>query len=166
MTAFAEGSIQKLGIDGVYLVDFEIHSDTRGFVYEVIHASDRFVNQIHQVYHVCNPRADTVRAFHAHERLHDWFHIVSGSALFCLVDGREDQGTYEKTERLVLSDRNPQLLVVPSGVYHGWMSLEPNTILTSVASEEYQRERPDERRVPPNHFDYLFGGNPWRVDAR
>jgi dTDP-4-dehydrorhamnose 3,5-epimerase-like enzyme len=166
MPRFPEHRIQPLAIEGVYLVDLEIHVDSRGLLYEVIHASDCFVDQIRQVYHVCNPRADTIRAFHAHDRLRDWFHIVYGSALFCLVDGRESSRTYRSTARLVLSYRKPQLLVVPSGVYHGWMSLEPETIMTSVASEEYNRTQPDEHRVAPDHFDDLFGGNPWKTDAR
>lgn len=166
MAPFRDEQIQQLSIDGVYLINFEVHVDSRGLVYEVIHESDSFVNQIRQVYHVVDPRADTIRAFHAHEKLHDWFHISHGSALFCLVDGREGSPSYQSTERLVLTARKPQLLVVPPGVYHGWMSLEPDTILTSTASEEYNREQPDEHRVPPDHFDGLFGGTPWRIDAR
>ena len=132
----------------------------------MVHASDGFVPTIAQVYHVHDPRPDTVRAFHAHERLHDWFHIVHGSAIFGLVDGREGGPTYQQVLRLVLTSRKPQLLVIPPGVYHGWMSLEPHTIMTSIASHEYDRDRPDEHRVPADHFDVLFGGSPWRVEAR
>ena len=160
------GQVQKLSIADVTLIDLDIHVDSRGLVYEVVHESDFFVNQIRQVYHVVNPRADTVRAFHAHELLHDWFHICCGSAIFCLVDDRQQGTTYQSTERLVLTARKPQLLVVPPGVYHGWMSLEPNTVLASVASEEYQREEPDERRVPPDAFNELFHGSPWVIDAK
>jgi hypothetical protein len=46
------------------------------------------------------------------------------------------------------------------------MSLEDNTILCSVASHEYNRQNPDEARVPPNAFDALFGGSPWMIVAR
>mgnify|MGYP001080635307 CR=1 FL=1 len=166
MAPFRDHQIHKLPIDGVYLVDLDVYIDTRGLVYEVIHGSDSFVNQIRQVYHVVNPRADTIRAFHVHKQLHDWFHISNGSAIFCLVDDREQSPSYKSTVRVVLSARKPQLLVVPPGVYHGWMSLEPNTILTSTASEEYNRERPDEHRVPPDYFNELFGGTPWRIDAK
>lgn len=166
MAAFSDNAVTSLAIEGVLLVDFTIHVDTRGLVYEMIHASDAFVPRIGQVYHVLNPRADTIRAFHAHQELHDWFHIVHGSALFCLVDSRHGADAPTATVRVVLTDRKPQLLVVPPGVYHGWMSLEPDTVLTSVANTEYRREQPDEHRVPPDHFDQLFGGSPWRVDAR
>ena len=160
------GQIQKMSIADVTLIDLEVHVDSRGIVYEVVHESDFFVNQIRQVYQVVNPRADTIRAFHAHEQLHDWFHITCGSAIFCLVDDRQEGATYQATERLVLTAKKPQLLVVPPGVYHGWMSLEPNTVLASVASEEYQRDQPDERRVPPDTFNHLFHDSPWTIDAK
>jgi dTDP-4-dehydrorhamnose 3,5-epimerase len=164
--AIPEDRIQHLAIEGAYLVDLVVYVDSRGLLYEVIHKSDPFVSEIRQVYQVSNPRADTIRAFHAHQRLHDWFNIVHGSALFCMVDGRESSRSHKAAARLVLSHRKPQLLIVPPGVYHGWMSLEPGTTLTSVASEEYDRGRPDEHRVAPDHFNDLFGGNPWKVDAR
>lgn len=166
MPGFPEHRIVRLAIAGVFLVDLEAHVDSRGFLYEAIHASDHFVPQIRQVYVVGSPRSDTIRAFHAHEWLHDWFHIAQGSALFCLVDGRADGESYRTTVRLALNYRYPQLLVVPPGVFHGWMSLEPDTLMVSIASEEYDRANLDERRVPPDHFNDLFGGNPWRVDAR
>lgn len=163
--AFPEASIKQLAIPDVYLIDTEVHVDSRGIVYEVLHASDSFVEQIRQVYHVCNPRANTIRAFHSHQKLHDWFHIVHGSAIFCLVDGRVVAPNKNNSLRLILTARKPQLLVVPPGIYHGWMSLEDNTIMTSVASEEYIREAPDEIRVSPDHFDDLFNGTPWKIDA-
>jgi len=61
----------------------------------------------------------------------------------------------------VVSSRNPSLLVVPPGVYHGWMSLEDDTQLISTASEVYNRESPDEVRVPPDSL-----GVKWEVKGR
>jgi dTDP-4-dehydrorhamnose 3,5-epimerase len=61
----------------------------------------------------------------------------------------------------VIGSRNPSLLVVPPGVFHGWMSLEDDTQMISVASEVYVREKPDEVRVPPDSF-----GDVWKVKGR
>jgi dTDP-4-dehydrorhamnose 3,5-epimerase-like enzyme len=58
------------------------------------------------------------------------------------------------------------MIVVPPGVYHGWMSLEDDTIMLSVASHVYDREHPDEERVSPHAFDDLFGKDVWQVEAR
>ena len=37
---------------------------------------------------------------------------------------------------------------MPPGIYHGWMSLEPDTLLLSTASHVYNRDKPDEERIP------------------
>ncbi len=155
-----------MNIDGVRQVFLELHEDDRGYLFEVIHNSDPFMTQFGQVYMVGDRIERVVRAFHKHRELHDWFCIVHGSAKFALVDDRQDGPTYRQSDMLVGSDRKPSLIVVPPGVYHGWMSLEPDTLLCSTASHEYQRGNPDEVRVPPDHFDDLLGGSPWQIKGR
>jgi len=62
---------------------------------------------------------------------------------------------------VVIGERRPRLLVMPPGVYHGWMSLEDDTLMVSTASEVYNRENPDEVRIPPDSF-----GDVWTVQGR
>jgi dTDP-4-dehydrorhamnose 3,5-epimerase len=62
---------------------------------------------------------------------------------------------------LVVGERKPLLVAVPPGVYHGWMSLEDDTQLIGIASHTYNREDPDEIRLPPDHF-----GDVWTVKGR
>ncbi len=159
-----------MDITDVKLIDLRIHEDDRGYLYEIIHQSDAFVSgagqDIRQVYIVGDRIAKIVRAFHKHEELHDWFCLVKGSAKFVLVDDRKGSATFQKYATVVCSDRSPKLLVVPPGVYHGWMSLEPDTIMVSTASHEYNRERPDEHRVPPQAFNVLLGEDPWEIKGK
>jgi dTDP-4-dehydrorhamnose 3,5-epimerase len=124
------------------------------------------VTKFGQVYVVGDRIPLVVRAFHKHRDLHDWFSIIRGSAKFVLVDDREDSPTYRKFDMVVQSDRKASLLVVPPGIYHGWMSLEPDTIMISTASHEYNRENPDEVRVPPDHFNGLIGEDPWQIKGK
>lgn len=139
-----------LDIPDVCLVDLELKQDSRGSLYEVLHQSDiKDPVSMKQVYIVSDPVRGTIRAFHKHEKLWDFFHIVRGSAIFCL----EKEGVPLK---LVLSDRKPQLLVVPPTVFHGWRSLEDNTVLVSIGSEEYDRDNPDEERIGWDTLDALF----------
>ena len=70
------------------------------------------------------------------------------------MDGRQDTPTFNETNTFILSDRKPQLLVIAPGVYHGWMSLEDDTQMISTASEVYNRDNPDEERVPFDSFGY------------
>lgn len=153
-------------IEGLLVVRLEMYEDDRGYLYEVIHDSDFFVPRIGQVYVVGDPVRGAIRAFHKHRELHDWFCLARGSAKFCFVDDRPDSPTYRKTDTVVISGRRPSLLVVPPGVHHGWMALEDDTIMLSVASDLYDRENPDEERVSPHAFDDLFGKDPWQVEGR
>jgi dTDP-4-dehydrorhamnose 3,5-epimerase len=159
-----------MNISDVKLIPLIIHEDERGYLFEIIHKSDGFVSgcgqEIRQVYIVGDRISKIVRAFHKHEELHDWFCIIKGSAKFVLIDDRENSPTYRKWDAIICSDKSPKLVVVPPGVYHGWMSLEPDTIMVSTASHEYNREKPDEYRVPPNNFDELLGTNPWEIRGK
>jgi len=155
-----------VNIRDVSQVFLDLHEDDRGYLFEVVHGSDPFVTQFGQVYMVGDRLAFVVRAFHKHDALHDWFSIVHGAAKFVLVDDRPDSPTYRKVDVLVASARKPSLIVVPPGVYHGWMSLEPDTLMCSVASHEYNRSQPDEYRVPSDSFRDLIGYDPWQIIAR
>lgn len=147
-------NIQKTSIQGVEVVSLDVHLDDRGYLFEVLHATDPFVKKFGQVYIVGDMVRGTIRAFHKHQELWDYFHIVHGSAKFAFHDDRKESPTYQKTATVVLSDRAPKLIVVPPGVYHGWMSLEDDTIMVSIGSEVYHRENPDEERVPYDSFGY------------
>jgi len=153
-------------IDGVEVIDLITHEDDRGYLIEIVReAGDPgphgVVHKFGQVYLVGDPVRRTVRAFHKHEELWDWFFISHGSAKFVLKDDREDGPTYGEVMTIVASARKPRLIVVPPGVYHGWMSLEDDTQLVSTASHTYDRENPDEVRIPPDSF-----GDVWTVKGR
>ncbi len=153
-------------IDGVRVVELVTHEDDRGYLTEIArHAADPephgVVHQFGQVYLVGNPARGTVRAFHKHEELWDWFFISHGSAKFVLRDDRPRSSSYGAMMTIIASARKPRLIVVPPGVYHGWMSLEDDTQLVSTASHAYNREKPDEIRIPPDAF-----GDVWTVRGR
>jgi len=149
------------------LVPLRAYVDDRGYLIEVIRKARpktdpwSVCEKFGQVYLVGNFGKGTIRAFHKHEKLWDFFFISHGSAKFVLVDDRETSPTYRATGTFVISERNPSLLVVPPGVYHGWMSLEDGTQMVSIASEIYDREKPDEIRIPPDSF-----GDVWTVKGR
>lgn len=153
-------------INDVQVIPLTAHHDDRGYLIEVVrHAEDPephgVVHRFGQVYLVGNMARGTVRAFHKHEELWDWFFISHGTAKFVLVDDREDSSTQGEMMTIVTGTRKPALIVVPPGVYHGWMSLEDDTQMISTASHTYNREKPDEVRIPPDSF-----GDVWTVKGR
>jgi dTDP-4-dehydrorhamnose 3,5-epimerase len=141
-------------IKDVQVVDLVPRIDDRGYLIEVLRSTDEYFTKFGQVYVVGDMVRNTVRAFHVHKILWDWFFISHGSAKFALVDGRNESPTYNEVNTVILTIIKPQLLVVPPGVYHGWMSLEDDTLMVSTASEVYNRENPDEARVPYDSFGY------------
>lgn len=163
----SEMNMEKRVIKDAKLIPLQVHTDERGYLIEIIRKSEpktdawSVCKKFGQVYLVGNFGRGTIRAFHKHKELWDYFFISHGAAKFVLVDDREDSPTYKMMNTFVLSEKNPSLLVVPPGVYHGWMSLEDDTQMVSIASEIYNREKPDEIRIPPDSF-----GDVWTVKGR
>ena len=153
-------------IDGVLAIPLQVHCDDRGYLIEIARRGDDpethgIIQRFGQVFLVGNVDRGVVRAFHKHLKAWDWFTISHGSAKVVLVDERD--GSHSRGEKMVLTigERNPVLIAVPPGVYHGWMSLEDDTQLIGIASHTYNREDPDEVRLPPDHF-----GDMWTVKGR
>lgn len=176
----------------VAIKDLKVHQDDRGWLFEAIHGHE--VTSFGQVYVVVNPARGTVRAFHKHHKLFDYFVLVAGVAKFCFVDDREDKiagginlnykvvraamtttisGPVENRRpgpgrifEVTVSGERPKLISVPPGIFHGWMSLTDNAVLMSIGSEVYDARNPDEVRVKPDYFDQEFGRDPWHVEGR
>ena len=142
----------------VELVPLVFREDERGILLKDITAT--MIRKFGEHYNVINPEP-MIRGFHAHYLLWDYFCIIQGRAKFVLVDGRPLSPTCGCYTEVLLSDKTPQLLVVPPGIYHGWKSLVPNTILSSTGSELYDPKDPDEIRVPYTSFQYK-----WDVDIK
>ena len=53
-----------------------------------------------------------------------------------------------------LSEKNPRILKIPPGIYHGYKALEPNSILIYYLTEKYNPE--DEFRAKPGSFGEIW----------
>jgi dTDP-4-dehydrorhamnose 3,5-epimerase len=153
-------------IQDVKVIDLAAHVDDRGYLIEIARQAGggeahAVIHRFGQVYLVGNMARGTVRAFHKHRDLWDWFFISHGSAKFVLRDDRQDSPTYGEMMTVVAGERRPRLIAVPPGVWHGWVSLEDDTQMVSVASHTYNREIPDEVRTAPDSF-----GDIWSVTFR
>jgi len=142
----------------VQQIPLQTHWDDRGYLFEVLRKTDPHFTEFGQVYVVGSLGRGTIRAFHRHFELWDWFCIVRGSAKFITFD--PDVSNLQQPKSWVLSEKNPSLLVVPPGVFHGWMALEEHTILLSTGSHVYNREKPDEQRVSYDSFEVDWSVKP------
>lgn len=149
----------KTKIDGLKIIPLQTYFDDRGYLFEVIRHYE--LPKFGRAYIAADPVRGTIRAFHKHYISYDNFCILKGSAKFVFVDDREKSPTYKQKEIIVTSEKCPKLIVVPPEIFHGWISLEDNTILLTVNSELFNKEKPDEMRIPSDSF-----GDVWTVKGR
>lgn len=65
--------------------------------------------------------------------------VLSGEAFDVLLDLRKNEPTYQQTQVNILREMNPQILVVPPGVAHGFQALE-DTEMLYLTSHRYVPE--------------------------
>jgi dTDP-4-dehydrorhamnose 3,5-epimerase-like enzyme len=90
-----------------------------------------------------------VVAWHKHKIQTDYWFCVKGSFKVGLAEPQED-GSY-KVRWEYISDKNPRILEIPPGVYHGYKALQSESIILYYLSEKYDTN--DEWKVLPGHFD-------------
>jgi len=66
--------------------------------------------------------------------------VIQGAVLDVVVDIRKDQPTYGKHFRLVMSGKLKNMLWIPPGFAHGFLTLEENTVFFYKCTQFYNRE--------------------------
>ena len=116
---------------------------------------------VQRFYVVSNHEPRFIRAWHCHKAEGKYAVVGSGAALFAIVEV-EDWDTPDRAapiERLVLSEDKPDVLAIPGGHAHGFMTLAPQTrIFFSTAPLE--ESAGDDYRYPHDYWD------PWDVPPR
>jgi len=159
-------------IENVIVEELKRNVDDRGDLWEVFRSDNPNYLKFGQVYVVRSWEPGTIRAFHKHDVMWDYFHILKGAAKFIfaedgafIMDMLGPYTDFEKMKTIIASEEKPTLIHVPPNIWHGWMSLRPDTVLLSIASEPYMGENreqeADEERIPYNSF-----GVDWKVQYK
>jgi len=143
-------------MERIRLVSIETHVDDRGFLNQIFESTKNLFPEVKRIYVVGNFGKGVTRGLHMHKREWKYFYVVKGAAKFVAVKEGE-----ESPEIMVLSEKNPSILVVPPGYYHGWMSLEEDTVLIGISNKTLEESLKDDIRVDPNKF-----GDVWSVKPR
>lgn len=135
-------------IDGVVVKQLKVHSDERGWLFEILRSDEEIFRKFGQVY-LTSAYPGVVKAWHLHRRQTDFFCCVAGMMELVLCDKREGSPTEGVLEEFFAGDRNPILVVIPPGVLHGFkcISLEPALVI-NVPTEPFDPSDPDEERLP------------------
>ncbi len=135
-------------IQGVTVKKLIRHSDDRGFFMEVLRDDDGLLKRFGQA-SFSKSYPGVIKAFHYHELQDDLWFFPSGNAQVVLHDLREDSTTKGETNVFYMGEDDPMLLVIPTGVAHGYRVLgnEPAVIMY-FTTMSYDPKNPDEKRIP------------------
>ncbi|MDR0646751.1 MAG: dTDP-4-dehydrorhamnose 3,5-epimerase [Elusimicrobiota bacterium] len=132
----------ELSIKGAYLIELEEHKDGRGSFARQFCRREMAKYSIDFDIKQCNisknTRAGTLRGLHYQKEPYPEIKMVScikGSCFDVIVDVIKDSQTYLKWLSFELSENNNRMLYIPSGVAHGFQTLEDNTTLFYQLSE-------------------------------
>ena len=102
-------------------------------------------------------------AWHKHNIQTDYWFCLNGSFKVGLAKTTpnlpQEAGDIYTTNFEYLSDKNPRILKIPPGIYHGYKALEPGSILLYYLTEKYNPK--DEFRAKPGEF-----GEKWQVENK
>jgi dTDP-4-dehydrorhamnose 3,5-epimerase len=144
-------------------IPIKIAVDDRGFLYQIFESKKGQISfdgknflsfpPVKRIYVVGNFSKSTIRGMHFHKNEWKYFSVIKGSAKF-VVSPTENISENSKT--FILSDKYPEVLIVPPKNFNGWVALEDNTIIIGMSNFSLEESLQDDYRVPPDNFLELF----------
>ncbi|MEM4703775.1 MAG: dTDP-4-dehydrorhamnose 3,5-epimerase family protein [Candidatus Bathyarchaeia archaeon] len=137
-------------IEGVVVKQLKVIPDERGWLMEVMRADWEHFKKFGQAY-VTAGYPQVVKAWHMHKKQTDNMACVKGMMKLVLYDGRENSKTKGEINEFVIGEKNPLLVQIPHGVWHGFKTIsEEYALLLNIPDKMYNYGKPDEHRLPPN----------------
>ena len=135
-------------IDGVRIASLKLVANQRGRLMEVQHVDDDLHPGFGQTY-VTATFAGVVKAWYLHRAQVDQIAVIAGCVKLVLYDVRATSPTYGTVQEIVLAERDPQLVQIPTGIWHGFQALGVReAILLHLNSRPHRLDQPDEERRP------------------
>ena len=146
--------VKNLTLEGVYLLDIPIYKDNRGSFIEaytniINNKLNIDLNWIQDNESVSNKNVFRGMHFQKGESAQSkLIRVSNGKILDIMVDLRKKSNTFKKFISIILESRN-NLLYIPKGIAHGFLSLSDNTIINYKCDSLYNP-------------DYESGLNPFK----
>jgi dTDP-4-dehydrorhamnose 3,5-epimerase len=141
-------NVTDLPLKDAKLFNLKQLGDNRGWFVETYRKSwiedniDRGMNFVFD-YSSFNKNVNTIRGMHAQTHLQPQSKLVTvlhGAIQDIIIDARRDSPTFGKSCKIHLNDIEPKVLYVPVGFYHGFITLEPNTLVSYKLDNYYNSE--------------------------
>jgi dTDP-4-dehydrorhamnose 3,5-epimerase len=143
-------------IDGVRIKPLKLIPDERGRLMEILRADDDLFVGFGQVY-MTTVYPGVVKGWHYHKQQTDHLACVHGMLKLVLYDDRDGSPTKGEVGEFFLGEHNPVLVQIPPLVLHGLKGVGTGeAVLVNIPDKPYDRENPDEFRVPPHGGDVPY----------
>jgi dTDP-4-dehydrorhamnose 3,5-epimerase len=134
-----------LELNGLVLIEPKILTDSRGYFFESWHEK-RFIEaglnlNFVQDNESCSSKG-VLRGFHFQIAPYEQgklVRVIKGAALDVVVDIRKNSPGYGKHYKVVLDERQRNMLWIPAGFAHGFLSLEDNTVFVYKCTNFYDK---------------------------
>jgi dTDP-4-dehydrorhamnose 3,5-epimerase len=150
-----------LMIHGIEIKELVTRTDERGFLREIIRATDSFFGEGFGQWNHALMYPGAARAWHIHARQAVWWYVIGGPLKVVLCDLRLDSPTQNQLMELFMGDHYPaRVLKIPPGVAYGSKVIGATAHLLTITSRTYDPS--DEGRLP--HDDPAIGYD-WTAGA-
>lgn len=136
----------ETGFNGLYAIEPAVFEDSRGYFFESWNR-EKFKNAgLEQDFLQDNQSmsgANVIRGLHF--QLPPWeqgklVRVITGSVMDVVVDLRKAEPTYGKHFKYTLTAEKKNMLWIPPGFAHGFLTLEDNTIFFYKCTQVYNRQ--------------------------
>ena len=155
--------IENLPIDGIKLIRYDIHKDTRGYTCKPFSSEEMqrsgLTFEIKEVF-LSFSRKNVIRGMHfqvppnSQEKI---VNVIKGKIIDVLLDIRTNSSTYGKYISLEMGKMDGTSVYVPQGVAHGFLSLERDNIISYLLNSPYSSS--GEKGIRYDSFGYKWPTN-------
>lgn len=145
-------------IKDCFIIEPRVFKDERGYFFESFNQNqfndiaDQDISFVQD--NESSSRKNVIRGLHFQEGIHaqaKLVRVVKGSIRDIVVDLREHSTTFKQYFSIELSETNAKQLFVPRGFAHGFIALEPHTIINYKCDNFYHKD--SERGIIYNDKD-------------
>ncbi|MEY8020367.1 dTDP-4-dehydrorhamnose 3,5-epimerase [Muriicola sp. SD30] len=134
-------------LEDCFIIEPIIFRDNRGEFFESFNKRDlekalgqplSFVQDNHSV-----SKKGVLRGLHfqtGHRAQAKLVRVLKGEVLDVVVDLRKESPSYKNVFKTILSEKNKQMLFIPKGMAHGFLSLEDDTVFVYKCDEYYDNQ--------------------------
>jgi dTDP-4-dehydrorhamnose 3,5-epimerase len=138
--------VTETPFEGLFIIEPSVFEDDRGYFFESWNQKRFQESGLEADFVQDNQSMSSAHVLRGlHFQLPPWeqgklIRVLQGSVLDVAVDLRKNQPTFGKHFSLVMTEKQKNMLWIPPGFAHGFLTLEDNTVFFYKCTQFYNRE--------------------------